>query len=349
MHCRGISREPRSAASLPAIVEAEAERAQRPAHVRGSGRAAIYLHPVNSTAAVLLYTRLGATARVGMRMEITFLGTAASEGYPNPFCACGNCDRARSIGGASLRKRSAAVIDDELLIDLGPDLLAAAQLHGRSLAGIRYALQTHEHADHLDPSLLTARSPLCQAETGWLDYYATTGALDLAATAIGNLPAAGLHDPAVAARLRLRPITVAPCQTFAVGPYLVSGVPANHDPRLAAMLFAIRRGDRALFYGTDSGPLPEAAWEYLKREGWRFSVVVLDHTFGLGDRGTGHMNAEQVIEQMARFEVAGLLAGDARFYAHHIAHHSNPGHDELRIFAAARGYDVAYDGLTVVV
>src|SRR6266700_534546 len=92
-------------------------------------------------------------------MKITFLGTAAAEGYPNAFCRCENCERARALGGPSLRKRSAALLNDDLLIDLGPDLMAACLMHGHSLAGVRYCLQTHAHADHLDPSHFLSRSP----------------------------------------------------------------------------------------------------------------------------------------------------------------------------------------------
>ena len=92
-------------------------------------------------------------------MDVTFLGTGAAEGYPNPFCACDHCRRARELGGRSLRTRSAALVGNDLLIDLGPDLIAAAALHGRPLAHVRYCLQTHAHADHLDASLLLARSP----------------------------------------------------------------------------------------------------------------------------------------------------------------------------------------------
>ena len=59
-------------------------------------------------------------------VKITFLGTAAAEGYPNPFCRCENCEGARKVGGRALRKRASALIDDQLLIDFGPDLLPAS-------------------------------------------------------------------------------------------------------------------------------------------------------------------------------------------------------------------------------
>ena len=92
-------------------------------------------------------------------VKITFLGTAASEAYPVPFCACENCAGARAQGGASLRKRAHAIVNDDLLIDLCPDLIASSQQHGVPMTRVRYVLQTHQHDDHLDPVLLTLRTP----------------------------------------------------------------------------------------------------------------------------------------------------------------------------------------------
>ena len=43
-------------------------------------------------------------------MLITFLGTAAANAFPEAFCKCHNCEQARRLGGASLRKRSAAFL-----------------------------------------------------------------------------------------------------------------------------------------------------------------------------------------------------------------------------------------------
>ena len=111
-------------------------------------------------------------------MQLLFLGTSASEGYPNAFCACENCEAARKAGGPSLRKRSAALIDGELLIDMGPDLMAASLQHGVPLANVRYCLQTHEHSDHFDPSHFSSRSPACGVlDAPRLHYYASHNAL----------------------------------------------------------------------------------------------------------------------------------------------------------------------------
>jgi len=58
-------------------------------------------------------------------MEITFLGAGAAEGYPSPLCDCANRAGARARGGHDLRGRSAALINNDLLIDLEPGRVVA--------------------------------------------------------------------------------------------------------------------------------------------------------------------------------------------------------------------------------
>lgn len=132
-------------------------------------------------------------------MIITFLGTAAANAYPEAFCSCENCIQARYLGGPSLRKRSSILINDDLLIDLGPDIMTAANLHARPLTNVRYCLQTHAHADHLDASHFFSHSP----EFGVIDapklhFYTSAGTLHWAAKLLErNCGPAGFLDPKV--------------------------------------------------------------------------------------------------------------------------------------------------------
>ena len=280
-------------------------------------------------------------------MRFTFLGTSASEGYPNAFCGCDNCEQARQAGGPSLRKRSSALINGELVIDLGPDLMAASMQHGVSLAKMRYCIQTHEHADHLDPSHLQSRSPMCGVKDApRLEYYASANALQRAARILRSEDAT-LHDPLVNERLNLHVHTVEPFQQFAVGPYQVVSLKANHAPETTAMLYLIEREGRVIFYGTDTGEMPQETWDALASFGKPCDMVALDHTFGYQGRSTGHMNTEQFLEQLARLREIGVVANHTRVFATHIAHHSNPTHPEMVVAASQHGYEVAYDGLTI--
>ena len=63
-----------------------------------------------------------------------------------------------------------------------------------------------------------------------------------------------------------------------MGLYAVTAVPANHEPGMGEMLYAIEANGRAIFYGTDTGPLFQKTWQVFRGRKMRFDVVILDHT-----------------------------------------------------------------------
>jgi len=282
-------------------------------------------------------------------MIITFLGTAAANAYPEAFCQCNNCEGARALGGPSLRKRSAALINDDLLIDLGPDIMTASFLHGRSLARVRFCLQTHAHADHLDPSHFLSRSPeYGVVNAPRLHFYASTATAQRAAWLLErDVAPASLLDPEAGERLNLEIHQIEALQSFTIGPYQVTAFPANHDPTVDPLLYAVEMDGHRIFYGTDTATLPEETWQAFHRHKLRFNVVILDHTYGPDEQGSDHLSARQFIEHVARMREEGLLAEKARAFATHLAHAGIPVHPELADYAARHGYEVAYDGLRV--
>jgi hypothetical protein len=56
-----------------------------------------------------------------------------------------------------------------------------------------------------------------------------------------------------------------------------------------------------------------------------------------------------VAEHAKRLREEGILKDSGRVFATHIAHEGNPSHPELVEFASRHGYEVAYDGLEVMV
>lgn len=284
-------------------------------------------------------------------MFITFLGTSAANAYPEPFCRCANCRQARVLGGKSLRKRSAALINNDLIIDLGPDILTASNLYGRHLSGVRYCLQTHAHEDHLDTSHFLSRSPeFGVVGAPCLHFYASPGTLRLAARRLErDCAPASLLDAEVGERLNLKIHQIEPFQSFTSGCYQVTAFPANHDPTVDPLLYAVEARGRSIFYGTDTSTLPEETWRAFYRHGLRFDLVILDHTYGPDEPATDHLNARGLIEHVARMRGEDLLTDRARIFATHIAHEGNPPHPELAGFASQHGYEIAYDGLTVEV
>ena len=282
-------------------------------------------------------------------MLITFLGTAAANAFPEAFCKCRNCEQARLLGGPSLRKRSAALVNNDLLIDLGPDIMSAAQIHGCPLTNVTDCLQTHPHADHLDLSHLLSRS-LEYGTLGapCLHFYASPETLQRAAqTFERDLEGYGLLSSEAERRLNMKFHPIEALKPFAVGRYRVIAFPANHAPTTGAMLYAIEADGQTIFYGTDTASLPEATWQAFHAYHLCFDVVILDHTYGPNQAGSDHLSAGQVIEHVARMRGEGLLAYNGRAFATHIAHEGNPVHPELVKFAKKHGYEVAYDGLVL--
>jgi phosphoribosyl 1,2-cyclic phosphate phosphodiesterase len=282
-------------------------------------------------------------------MRVTFLGTAAANAYPEAFCRCEHCVGARALGGPSLRKRSAVLVNDDLLIDLGPDIMTAAFMHDRPLTHVRYCLQTHAHADHLDPSHLLSRSPgYGVVGAPRLNFYGSAGTIRSVAECLApDLAPAGLLDPATGNRLNLAVHQIEALRPFEAGPYWVIPFPANHDPAVEPLLYAVVGQGRTLFYGADTASLSAQTWQGFHQHGLRFDLVILDHTYGPGEPESDHLNAAGVIKHLGRFRDEGLLASGARVLATHIAHEGNPPHPELARWAAERGYEVAYDGLVV--
>ena len=67
-------------------------------------------------------------------MKLTFLGTGAGETYPGYWCECPHCTYARKHRGKNLRTNSSMVIDEELLIDMGPSCFDNAARFGVNLS-----------------------------------------------------------------------------------------------------------------------------------------------------------------------------------------------------------------------
>lgn len=281
-------------------------------------------------------------------MNITFLGTSAATAYPLPFCRCKNCDQARALGGPSLRKRSSLLINSDLLIDLGPDIMASSFIHNCSLSEVRYCLQTHPHSDHLDVSHLFTRHPeYAGVDIPHLHFYASSATLQKAAELSKNeFVDANLLDPGYCKELlNVEVHEVEALRTFEVGSYQVTAFPANHDASVAPLLYAVGDGAQTIFYGTDTATLPEDTWQGFHIHKLRFDIVILDHTYGPGYSGDDHLDAQRFIEHIGRLRKEGLLTEHARAFATHISHEGNPVHPKLVDFAAEHGYEIAYDGL----
>ena len=282
-------------------------------------------------------------------MQLTFLGTAAAPSMPIPFCTCKVCTDARRYGGKNLRSRSSLMINDDLLVDIGPDIATASFQHGVSLAGVGICLQTHPHADHLDIEFILSRhAEYGTTVSGELLLGGSDETLQAIDALIRQQSAYGsLLDPKTQSALKLKILSLASFETYRIGDYHITGYPANHGNDQGFLLYSIALGDQAVFYGTDTSVLSEAVWENLQRARIRYDAVLLDHTYGIGyaSRPADHLASKDVAAHADRFRECGLLKDNGVVYATHLSHEGNREHDELDAYASEHGYRVAYDGL----
>lgn len=282
-------------------------------------------------------------------MKITFLGTAAATSYPLAFCRCDFCNRARELSGKDFRKRSSVIINNDLLIDFGPDVLSASFMYNKSIADIRYCLQTHSHSDHFDASHLTTRVPeYMGVNTPPLKLYGSEATLRKMSELMKNEGyVSDLFCPIDRKKLNLEVFPVKPLQTFEFGTYHVTAFAADHDRSTDSLLYTVTINDFTVFYGTDTDSLPEETWQGFHDNKLKFNIVILDHTFGPNADGGGHLNANRFIEHIKKMRSENLLLENTRIFATHISHEGNPTHDELAKYAAPFGYEIAYDGLVI--
>lgn len=282
-------------------------------------------------------------------MKITFLGTAAATACPLVFCRCTACQTAWKRGGKDRRRRSSVLIDGDLLIDLGPDVMSAAFDFGADISRVRFLLQTHSHSDHFDAGhLITRISDYATADTLPLELCASPETIfHMSERLSREEDGAVLRTPEWRERLNLKVHPMRHGDRMELGNRRITAVESNHDPQDGSLLWVIEEGTAAFLYATDTMQFTDDALSLFRSRGIRFDAVAIDHTYGPGIPGGGHLCADEVIGEIGRLRMAEVLKPACRILATHISHEGMPLHDELSEFAAAHGYEVAWDGMVL--
>jgi len=252
-------------------------------------------------------------------MEVTLLGTAAADGWPNPWCGCTSCTDARARG--DLRRQTAALVDGALLLDLPPALPG-----GVPLAGVHTVLITHAHPDHCSPFALLWRH--------WVQP-------DQPLTVAGPVPVLEACRPWLAPDGPVELVEAGAGASLLCGGYRIRALAADHEVPTVVYDVTGPDGDR-LLYATDTGPLPSRTIDALR--GAELDLLLLEETFGdMPDHATRHLDLRTFPAELSRLRTAGAVTEGTDVVAVHLGHH-NPPAPELAARLASWGARLVPDG-----
>ncbi|MCD6120693.1 MAG: hypothetical protein J7K04_02500 [Spirochaetales bacterium] len=271
-------------------------------------------------------------------MKILFLGTGSAEGYPSPFCSCSNCKEARSEGGKSLRLRSSLMIDNDLMVDFGPDLLEFTHRYDIHLPLLKTLLITHSHYDHLYLENLNYLIP----ETG------TILSESPKITIVCNETVKHMIDSKFKIFANSFPwqiITAHVFKTIFINNIKITAIPAVHTfDEERALLYIIAKGNTSILIAFDTGMWGEKVWRFISD--YNFNSVIIDETMGFKNY-RGHLNIKEVIQIKKAMTDKKIIEDNCLFIVTHISHNQNPVHSRLEKIFSPESIIVAYDGLEI--
>lgn len=271
-------------------------------------------------------------------MKLHFLGTAAAEGFPNPFCTCDACQKARELGGRNIRSRTSIIIDDVLKVDYPADSFYHAIRGKINLSRIKDLLITHTHGDHYIPSELEKR---IEGFAHGIEHPLHIYGNDLVVQGF-NQAFPHAHQEKRLRFHRVLPFQKVHTQTAEVTPLL-----ADHDPNETCLLYFIEKDGKRILYGHDTGWFPDETWQWLK--GKKIDLAILDCTSGYnGDnRSRNHMSIETVVEVQRVFQQENMLASNSKIIATHFTHNSGLLHHDFVEALDPYGIQAAYDDMII--
>ncbi len=262
------------------------------------------------------------------------MGTAAYDAMPVPFCKCDTCRRSRELGGKSVRTRSQALVNDELLIDFNGDTVSHFLRYNTDWDKITTCLITHSHCDHLnvDDMCVTQYSE----KATHVDYYSGKAGYNMISKAFAECKNMYKH-----ASVNL----VRPYQKFIAGGYEVLPLPANHAPETTPLIYAIKKDGKSMLYAHDTGMPVDGVYDALKDFG-RLDMISLDCTGALAEGWrNGHLCLDTCIEVVRKMREMGIIDELTTVVLNHFSHNGKATHNDIVRAASQYGYIAAYDGM----
>jgi len=274
-------------------------------------------------------------------MKLTYLGTAAAEGWPAVFCNCEYCLKAKEKGGRNIRTRSQALINGDLLIDFPMDTNMHMLSNKLDLSAVEYVFFTHSHIDHCSPMDLFFHAESCYAHNLTKKNMTLYGNKKVKER-IGQIVQA--YDDE---HMGLEYHEVVPYLPVLCGSYKVTPLRANHSSGEEALVYIIEDGGKTLLYLHDTGMLYDDVYEYLINNHVKADFVSYDCTYVALPSGGGHLGLDSCQVLRDKFLAMGVIDENTVNCINHFSHNGKLIHDELVPVAEEMGFLTAYDGMVI--
>ena len=277
-------------------------------------------------------------------MRLTILGTAAAEAVPALWCECDVCATARQRGGKDIRRRCCYLLDDDTMIDFGPDAFWQTTQFNINLPALQRLIFTHPHIDHLNPTELCWRRRGFSKVTKPLTIIGPTTVFQaIMAHAASHGTACELSE------LHIRRIDAGHGREMTDGDLTLLPIAANHAPGKSPLIYVLGRGGKSLLIANDTGWLADESWELLRHQTLDAAVIECTYSINFPDQRNGHLGANATVAFRDRLVDMGCLKPDATVVTNHFSHNGNSLHQDLEKFFVPKGIAVAYDGMAITI
>ena len=254
-------------------------------------------------------------------MRITILGSAAAEAVPSLWCQCEVCRMARQNGGKDLRRRTSYLIDQDTMIDFGPDAFWQSIAFGIDWAEWR----RKGFSQGALPLTIYGSEEIrkyCNAMMGVTSEGSVEKWPDTTFVVPENGKSTQAHNMDI------------------------FSIPATHGAADSRNYILTRNG-KSLLIAHDSGFWPAETWDMLA--GRTVDAVIFDGTCALkfADVADCHMGAEVGVKFRDELLKRGILKKDGLAVVNHFSHNGNSTHADLEAFFTPHGIEVGYDGKVI--
>ena len=259
-------------------------------------------------------------------MKLLFLGPGAAD-WPTETAHLGD---ERGLD----RRYTSVLVDDDILIDPGPDVPEALQTFGADPKKITAVLISHSHGDHFSADTLSWLADLHPIDVYGSDGYAHK---------LPRHPGLTFH-------------TLAPRESREVASGTLKALTSTHlvgDTDETCLHYVLQRGGNTLLYATDGAWFTERTFSDMGK--FTYDCIILDATFGddtsryrIPDRWIlfAHNGLSMVRHICESFRDKRKCVHEGTvFVADHLARHYYPDIETARAAFEPFGAIAAYDGM----